>query len=130
MDFDADLTTVDTGVWRDFDGSSFLIAHMSTIRFQRSLSRYQQPHRRKIESGTLDPQVSKEITCKAMAEGVLLDWRGVGSKKSGESDVPYSVEAGYKALMGNAEFRDFVSFTAMDLANFRQDEVEELGKSL
>ena len=127
MYFDADLNTVDTGVWQKFDGSEFLIAHMSNMRFQRALSRLQQPHRRRIETSTLDPQVNKEILCRAMAEGILLDWRGVKSKEN-QNDVPYTPDNGYRALMGNADFRDFVSFIAMEMANFRASEVEELGK--
>lgn len=126
--FDADTPAVDSGVWTKFNGSEFLIAHISNMRFQRALARLQQPHRRKIESGTLDPQVNKEILCKAMAEGVLLDWRNVGSQASDEP-VQYTPQAGYTALLRSTEFRDFVSDFAMQLANFREAEIEELGNS-
>lgn len=129
MDFDADITTVDTGVWQEFDDAEFLIAHISNLKFQRALARLQQPHRRKLENGTLDPQVNRDILCKAMAEGVLLDWRKVGSKETGAKDVPYSAKAGQTMLIKNAEFRDFVSAFAVELANFKQAEVEALGNS-
>lgn len=128
MKYDADITITETGVWEEFDGSEFLIAHISNLRFQRALARLQQPHRRKLENGTLDPEVNKRILAQAMSEGILLDWRKVGSK-TGETDVPYTAKAGYQALMGNAEFRDFVSGFAVELANFKQTEVEELGNS-
>ena len=123
--FDADLKTVDTGIWMDFQGSSFLIAHISNMRFQRSLARLQQPHRRKINEGTLDPRVNKDLLCKAMSEGILLDWRNVGGQ--GAKDVPYTQAAAYTALSKNPEFRDFVSDVATSLANYRTIELEEAG---
>lgn len=125
--FDADLPTLDEGVWTTWSDSEFKIAHISNLKFQRALSRLQQPHRRKLESGTLDPKVNREIVCKAMAGTVLIDWRGVGDREGKET--PFSVEAATVALMRSTEFRDFVSEFAMNMANFRDEEVQELGKS-
>lgn len=125
--FDADLKTVDTGVWTEFLGSRFLIAHISNMRFQRALARYQQPHRRKLEAGTLDPQTNRDILCRAMAEGLLIGWEGVGSE-SGQPQ-PYSPEAAFTALTKNMEFRDFVSEFSLNLANFRDNEITDLGNS-
>lgn len=128
MKFDADRSQFDAGVWEDFDGARFLIAHISNTRFQRALARHQQPHRRKLEQGTLDPQINKEILCKAMSEGLILDWKNVESV-AGDKDVPYTHEAAFKALMGDVEFRDFVSDFATNIANFRYEEIESVGKS-
>ncbi len=126
--FDADVSLIDQGAWVDYQNSKFLIAHMSNLKFQRALARLQQPYRRKIESGTMDPEVSKNLICRAMAEGILLDWKDVRSS-SGEVNVPYTVEAGYTALFRNPEFRDFVSDFAMNLSNFRSEAVDSLGKA-
>lgn len=125
--FDADLKTVDSGVWAEFQGARFLIAHISNMRFQRALARHQQPHRRKLEAGTLDPQTNRDILCKAMAEGLLLNWDKVQSAAG--QDTPYSPDAGVVALTKNVEFRDFVSEFSLNLSNFRDEEVEDLGKS-
>lgn len=123
--FDADIPVIEDGVWVEYQGSKFLVAHMSNMKFQRALARHQQPYRRKIEQGTIDPQTSKDLICKAMSEGILLDWKDVGSK-SGEQ-VQYTTQAGFTALSKNPEFRDFISEFAMNLSNYRADEVEELG---
>ncbi len=123
--YDADLTAIDAGVWLEFSGSKFLIAHMTNLKFQRALARLQQPHRKKIENGTLDPGVNKQIVCKALSEAIVLGWKDVIAK-SGQP-VEYSPEAAFTALMKNGEFRDFVSDSAMNLTNFREEEVEELG---
>jgi predicted amino acid racemase len=126
--FDADLSTCETGVWVNFEGSSFLVAHISNMRFQRALARLQQPHRKKIEAGSLDPQVHREVICKAMAEAILLDWKDVGSIRGGDV-VKYSSANALAALMGNTEFRDFISEFATNLSNYRSEEVEDLGKA-
>lgn len=123
---DADLSQLETGVWGDFSGSRFLIAHISNKKFQRALARLQQPHRKKMEQGTLDPIVNRDILAKAMSEGLILDWeRVVDSKKE---DVPYSKAAVEAALKADPEFRDWVSEYALNLANFRQEVVDELGE--
>ena len=125
--YDADNSALDEGVWRTYQGSKFKIAHVSNIGFQRLLAKLQQPHRKKLEQGALDPQTSKEMLCEAISQKVLLDWQDVRDK-SGER-TPYSSAAGFKALMGDPEFRDFVSDVAASAANFRDEEVKELGKS-
>ena len=125
--FDADIKSVDEGIWIPFNGSRFRIAHVSNLKFQRAIAKQQQPYRRKLETGTLDPAISKEIMCRALSEGVLLDWDGVVDK-SGEA-VTYEPERGFTSLMKNPEFRDFVSEAAQSVANYREEEVAELGKS-
>lgn len=127
MKFDTDLSTVDSGVWTppDEDGSEFLVAHTSNLKFQRALARLQLPHRRKIEAGTMDPGQNRDIVCRAMAEGVLLGWRGVASK---DGAVEYSIENAFTLLKRSTELRDIISDFAMNLSNFRQTEVDEVGE--
>lgn len=123
---DADITTTDTGVWTEYDGARFLVAHTSNMKFQRSLARLQQPYRRKLEQGTMDPADNKKILCRAMSEGLLLDWEV--KDKTGKS-VTYTKEAGELALSKQSDFRDYISDFAMNLANFREEEMQELGNS-
>ena len=115
------------GVWTSFGGSQFKVAHTSSTKFQRILNRLQAPHRRKIDKGTLDPAISKEILCTAMAEAILLDWKGVVNGKGEE--VAYSPEAAIKALMNNEDLREYIQDYSIDLENFRQDLLDEQGKS-
>lgn len=125
FNIDADLSKLDAGVWTDFQGSRFLIAHTSSTKFQRALARHQLPFRRKINEGTLDPEKNKEIVAKAMSEAILLDWENVANK---EGPVKYTPALAYAALMRDAEFRDFVSEFAMTMTNFKAAEVEALGE--
>lgn len=126
MIFDADLSAVDDGVWKKYEGSEFLIAHISNMKFQRALSRLQQPHRRKLQEGTLDPKVNQSIVCEAMAEGVLLGWRGVKTSKG--DDVAFSKENALSVLKRDPGFRDWVTEVSTQMANFREEEVESLGE--
>jgi hypothetical protein len=126
--FDADLNSIDTGVWAEWSGSRFLIAHISNMGFQKRLALLQQPHRKKLESGSLDPQINRDILCKAMSETILLDWDKVISR-SGEPTV-FSVQNAFSVLQRDPEFRDFVAEFSTQMANYRAEEVAELGKSL
>jgi len=123
---DADLSQLESGVWGEFSGSEFLIAHISNKKFQRCLARLQQPHKKKLEQGTLDPIVNRDILAKAMAEGLVLDWRRVVN--STKQDVPYTKEAVESALKADPEFRDWVSEYALNLANFRKEVIDEMGE--
>lgn len=125
VDNDASLLT--KGTWVEYEGSSFLVAHMSNPSFQRAVMRGQAPHRKKIDNGTIDPVVSRDIMSKAMASALVLDWKKVADASGNE--VPFSTDVCYKALCNNEDLRDFISDFAMNLENFRKAEKEELGKS-
>ena len=127
--FDIDKTTTElenNGVWVTFREGKFLIAHTNNMVFQRTFTRLQAPHRKRLEKGTLDPKIQLDTMCKAMAKGILLDWKNVSSKGK---KYPYSEEAAYALLLHNSELREFVQDTALDLENYRSEEIEELGES-
>lgn len=122
---DSDLSAVSDGTWATWRGSKFKIAHISNLKFQRVLAKLQQPYRLKLEKGTMDPKVNRDIICQAMAEAVLIDWADVINSK--QEKIEYSVEAALKAMQHDPDFRDFVSDFASNMANFRADEVESMG---
>jgi len=114
------------GVWANFRGAKFLIAHMNNISFQRHFNRLQQPHSKKIAKGSLDPKIQLDIMCEAMAGSLLLNWENVGSK--GEL-ISFSKEMAKNVLINNSELREFITDYSTDLENFRDEEIEEEGKS-
>lgn len=117
---------LDEGVWANFGGSRFLIASTSNVKFMRAMNRLQAPFRKQLEKGTMDPEDTKNIVVKALAEGILKGWEDV--KDSEGNDVPFSRQMCELALANNEELREFVQEFAADLANFRQQEIEEKGK--
>ena len=126
INIDKENVLTSTGVWATYEGSEFLVAHTSHLPFQRAVMRRQQPHRKKIENGTLDPETLRDLMCQSMAEALILDWKKVTDGEGKE--VPYSPASGYKALKNNPDLRDFISEFSMNLENFRQLEKEALGK--
>lgn len=125
INIDIKLTQTEAGVWAKYEGSKLLIAHMSSMRFQRKLARLQQPFRAKMDRGTLDPVQHKDILCEAMAGTMLLDWDDVTDKQGGK--VPFSEELAITVLKGRSDIRDFVSDFAINLDNFREEDFQELG---
>ena len=117
---------LDEGVLADYEGSQFRIAYATNVKFMRAKQRLEQPHRRKIEAGTLDPGEHRRIMAKAMAEGILVGWSGVFSEGA---EVPYTVKMAEQALLYDESFREFVMTFSMDLANFRTEEREYEGNS-
>lgn len=124
---DNERSLQEKGVWADYSGSKFKIAHAGNVQFQRTLNKLQLPYRRQMDRGTMDPAVSKEILCKAMASGLLLDWKSVQNSKG--EDVVYSEEFAIMALVNNDDLREFIQDFSTDLENFRSERVENEGKS-
>lgn len=119
------VAAIEEGVWFEYEGSEFLIAYASNPKFMRAKQRLEQPHRRKIEANTIDPVELRGILIKAMAEGLLLDWKGV-KDASGET-VPFKKDLALKALANDEVFRDFVMENAINIQSFRGVEQEVSG---
>jgi len=113
--------------WGTFEGGEFLIGYAGNPRFLRVFNRLQQPYRKKIEKGTLDPVIQREITCQAVAEGLLFGWKNITNNKG--EDIDFDVEVAKFALLNNPDLRDFVQEFAMDLDNYRKEEVKDMGES-
>jgi hypothetical protein len=124
--YDADNSKVDDGIWKEYRGSKFLIAHLSNMKFQRALAKHQQPYRKKLENGTMDPKTQRQVLGLAMAEGLLLDWKDVVAKDN--SPTPYSKEAALTALIKSADLRDFVTEVAGNMSLFIDEEDGEVGE--
>lgn len=127
INIDNDNSLLSQGCWVEYEGSRFLVAHMSNAAFQRAVMRGQAPYRKKIEAGSLDPVISRDIMSKAMADSLVLSWDKVVDKDG--KAVEFTSELCYKALKNNEDLRDFLSEFSMNLDNFRKSEKEELGKS-
>lgn len=125
--FDKENTLKDDGVWTSFGGSDFKLAHSGNHKFQRALSRLQAPHRRKIDKGSLDPVESKNIICKAMSEGLVLDWKNVLDSTGKEAE--FDKDKCFAALVNNDDLREFIQEFALDLENFKSEEVVRQGNA-
>lgn len=107
------------GVWLTFEGEDarFLIASSNRPAYTRAL------HKAFTKRGTsklkADPAKTVEATIEALAESVLLGWEGV---TDGEKPFPATLENKITLLRGSEAFRNFVSSSATDPANFAEAE--------
>ncbi len=129
--FNIDEITIDKendGVWSTFKGSQFLIASSGATKFQRMWAKLQMPHRRAIDKKKLDPTIQLDIMAKAMSNTLLLDWKDVIDTDGNKVD--FDTARAFKAIRGNAEFRDFLTEFSTEIENYISEEKEELGKSV
>lgn len=134
IDVDHNPVETEEGVWTEFKGTKLLIAHVSNMAFQRKLARLQQPYAKKIEKGTLSPDIQKDILCKAMAGTVLKDAafvkRGDDWTPENKTYVPiaFTEKLAEQVIANQIDVREFITAYSDNLDNYRQEEAEELGK--
>lgn len=128
--FKTDTVKTDEGVWCPIDSETDIkIARYGNKVFQRAFQREMKPYKQLIDRGALDDDTADKILVNAIAEGILLDWRGM--KKNGE-DLPYSRSAAIDILLDKSlrDFRALVVELAQDMQLFRETEIEDAeGKS-
>lgn len=109
------------GVWKKHpqakDDSEFLIGGVNSPKYQRGLRRHAQHETaNRIKN---DPEVQDRILIEAIADGILLDWRG-DVRFNGEP-LPCTRENKIKLLSIHA-FRAWVSEQMQEIENFQQAE--------
>lgn len=117
---------LDLGVWANYHGAQFKIAHTSNSNFLRTLARLQAPFRKDIEKNRMDPDQTKDIVAEALATNILKDW---AVKDEHGNDVPYTSKIGKVALLSDEGLREFVQEYATDLSNYRDEDIEDKGNS-
>ena len=114
------------GLWVDYQGAQLLIARGGNSKFLRTVDRLEQPYARKRSRGKQIPTETEiELSCKAMAEAILLGWKGI---ETGDGPLEYSTEAAYLVLRHNVALREFVHEFATNEENYRQEAIEETAK--
>lgn len=134
--FDLSGCSVDTaleteGVWRDIgDGATLKIARLNNPKYTACFNRLIRPFRRQIQAGTLAESKQAELMAEALAETVLLDWKGVYAE---DAELPYSKQEA-RRILADPQYSPFLAQVvelAQDEAAYRQMEVEtELGERL
>ncbi len=121
------------GRWVDYDDeTSFLIARWMNPTHKAYVQRAVKPYLRRHRRSELPQDVADRIEAQAMAETILLGWKGL--KQRGE-DLPYSKGEALRLLQDPAQswLVEFVQGEAMDLAAYQAEDLEEgvenLGKS-
>lgn len=122
--FQTNKAMEEEGVWVDVDGNGtrIKVARINNARYKKYFQKITKPYKRQIRTGTLSEDLAEKLLVDALANTILLDWKGF--TKDGQ-DYPYSVDNARAFLAESADFRDFVSDAANEMETFRAAEVEE-----
>lgn len=124
--FATDLDLEENGVWVDIgDGGQLLVARMGNPRYLEVVRRISRPHKNRIRTKSINEELSDDILIQAMAEAILLDWKGLEDDKG--KPIKYSKEAAYELMKGMRDFRNLVVEIASEQAAFRREENEAAG---
>ena len=120
----------DDGVWVTYttdDGSAeLLIARAGNDDFLRAQEQLERPYRKKIARDALSAVTRREISIRAVAEAILLDWRGIAY--GDDNEQPYSPEIGYSALLDDPDMLEFVIETSINNDNYLLQREDAISK--
>lgn len=140
-----DATLADEGVWFRFPDTAsdfeIKIAHHDRPRYEREIARARRMFVREIlvsraksetdEDGLedeLDPALDRRITARALARGVVMDWRSGPDEPNvnnhvarmpGSDPLPFTPENAERLLVEFTRLYQFVLGKTYEIANFR-----------
>ena len=89
--FKTDTKKEEEGVWVKYEGGvSLKIARLNNPKYKEYSLKRSKPHLRRLQAGTIDGDVAEDIMKDAIANTVLLDWKGLLDEKGNE--IPFSQE--------------------------------------
>jgi hypothetical protein len=101
------------------EGLDVKVAKLGNPAFVAEVARLQKPHVVRLRSNMDNTELLNEITIKAMAKTILLDWK---AESDGEP-VPYTPELGYQYMVMFPDFREDVSDLSVSRNNFKPEDV-------
>lgn len=120
------------GEWYEYEDEqgekcSFLIAALNNENYKKKKSKLKEPYRRKIKKGTYTEEKDSELTIRATAGTVLLDWKGIAI--GDDKTTPFSEEAGVLVLNARSDIAAFILLKASNLSEGKRREVTDAGNS-
>lgn len=108
-----DKTKAKEGVWKTFEGASFLIASTDTPHYRRAVLKSS----KKVSATKLrnDSETQHGMNLEVMAEVILLDWKDVVNE--GEALDPTFANK-LAVLEAYAPLREFIAVEAQSVENF------------
>jgi hypothetical protein len=106
------------------DAGKYKIARAggANSKFSRRLAVLTKPHRRAIQTDTIDRKVADEILATAYAETVLIGWEGVSGEDGNE--LAFSKENAIKLFTDLPDLFKQIRETAEDMTLFREELAE------
>lgn len=115
------------GVVHDLgNGVEVTVARNGNPKHAAALERLSKPYRGQINRGTLPKEKLEALSIEAMAEGLLLGWKGI--ELDGQA-LEYTKANALKVLTEFKDFREMISSLAVDAAQYREEEIVEAEKN-
>lgn len=113
----ADASKESGGVWVEWEhGVSLLVARLNNTGFQAAIRELTTPHTKEIRSGKISDAKMEELSRKAMATHVLLDWKNIEDDDG--APLEYTPEMAFE-LLNDPGLRDLYQFV-LTTANERE----------
>lgn len=114
------------GVIIDYGDFKIKIARAggSNTRFSNAMMKHCKPHRKAIQSGTINDKVWRRLLAQIYAESVVLGWDGMVDAKG--KDLPFTVENCVKLFIDLPDFFDQIISEAENFRLFKEEEDEDL----
>jgi len=127
--FATDKAAEEGGVWVEIgEGAAVKVARFGNDRHQAALDRLRKPYRNILRAGGEIPaDRHTEIAIEAMADALLLDWRGFENDDG--SEVAYSREMAVWFLTELKDFRNQIAALAMEVESYRASALETAAKN-
>jgi len=117
--FGTDKQKEEQGIWISLgEDAEVLVARLGNKQYIDAIKRLTTPHKVALRNKSLPEDLSFDITVKAMAEAVLLGWKGM--QENGKN-LAYSREAAERLLKDYPDFREQIAGIAADMENFRAE---------
>ena len=125
-----DVDLENNGVEVDLgDGAFVTVRRSNNKRFADALMRARKPHERRIQRGNNTAEfraLLDDLTRKAVAEHVLIGWRGI---EVDGKPIKYSPQAAEKLMKEFEDFQEDVLTAANSRETFRKEVIEENEKN-
>ena len=106
-------------VWVSILGGEFKIARAGNPQYEQAL---EESGYRKLD----DPAEKQHALYRAIARGVLKDWKGVVDEH--EAEIPYSTANAVEVLLENPDLVGRLLSEANDLSNWKREDVASQAK--
>lgn len=123
--FETDKDMEQTGIWVDYGSFRFKVARAggANEKYSRLLRNRMKPHRRKVQTGTMDEETAAIILRETFVDAVLLEWTGVVDRE--KNPLEFTRENANKLFTDLPELFNDLYRQCMEISNFRRLEVEE-----
>ncbi len=108
------------------EGVSIIVRPMRNEAFRKHLQSLLKPYERRIQQKRMDAVLQDDLTRKAIAQHVLIGWKGI--QVDGKA-LKYSPAAAEELMKKYEDFQEDVLTAAMSRETFRAEIVEENEKN-